>query len=1044
MVDTRSPVAETPLSQQGHSLQTGELTVDAGLYTNIALLDRPQNAARILDNLQQLIPGIWTSSNLGWTPQRASVFNSGAPFLEFSYFIDNTGTRTLLFQVGSALYSYNISTNTETAITTGLNATAIPCIRRSYSQLTAQSVAMYCSSASQPQKITSTSAAALANFNQKFPNIAPVGLTIANGGTPGSTQYGYTAQTVYANGSTSVIPASASTFTGNANLSTGLNGFAIFNGSNQSLSKASNSSLQIGGTSFTWSGWVTPTQVGVKQALFSKISNTTTTGDYQAFISASNFLDFGIFNGATANTGENSSTFGGFVSGTQYFICVWWDSTGPSLNLQVNNGTIYTQATTITPTASAADLDLGADQTGGADFFKGNMTNVSFWKRLLTPTERTTLFNGGVPPYYANLPGAMQSESTSTFVSYWNLSEVSGTRADSRTSANNLTSNNSVGSGGNIPASNVVQWIPVPNAVGYNIYRTQSSGTPNTTGLIASNQAGTLGTNSLGNTVLTFSDSGSAASGTSSMAPGSPSIVVSAGGTTIYGYTVVAVYANGAQAASGQTIITTGNISLNNVGANNALTWTAATGATSYKIYRSLAGISATALPSQTATGLIGVVGPSVLTFTDIGQSADGTTPQTISPNIVNVQGTWNNTGPYFGNFNVNTNSGKTYQKPQFCEPLGTRMIYAGFPDAATAFDIIISDANNIEQFTVSSPGLATDSVAFSYPPQLGALVGIKTMRLSNQTNQTVIIGGCTNGIFMITGSDATNYAMFTLTEEIGILSNRTWIQISNDMYFLSTAGIRNLSSLANNAILTPDEVSKNIHDQFVNIDTANAYKAFAVHYPATQEVQFWYPQIGDTGLCSHAFIMNYNSVNSTQPGTMNGVKWSTRSGTTVNCGINFGGTFYGGGNDGLLQQHYTGNNYNTTPMIFQLATSMIVMPYPIQKFSMRDFIVITEGNAQHFPLTPYVNRKMTDGSWQRFPAYPQNAVVHSANPPLTILGSWALGYGAFPGKVNKLLSMQFTGEGNFWDVEISSGSGADMLDFQAICYTMSGGGFER
>jgi hypothetical protein len=814
--NTLPPAAETPLSQQGHSLQPIEVTVDDGLITNVSLLDRPQTAARILDNMQQIIPGIWTSVGLGWTPQRTSVFNSGAPWLAFSFFVDNSGNKTLLFQVGSVLYSYNLATNTETAILTGLNATAIPTIRRSYSQLTAQSVAVYCNGVAQPQKITSITASTALQFNQIFPNLSPSGLAIANEGTAGTTQYAYSIQTVYSNGTTSLLTAGVSTYTGNATL----------------------------------------------------------------------------------------------------------------------NGTNYNQ----------------------------------------------------------------------------------------------------------------IQWIPVPNAVSYNIYRTIAGGTPSTVGLIASAVAGTLTTNTLGNQVLSYNDTGLTASGLASGTPAITGITNSAGLYYAMAYQIVAVFPNGAQTVSGSYTTTTSNPSLNNVGANNTVSWTGVAGASSYQIYRVYPTLTynAQGLSIPNSTGLLNIVGSGTTSFTDIGYIGDGTTPQYISPININVQGAWGATGPYFGNFNVTNNSGKTYNTPKFCEPLGTRMIYGGFPGTSTAFDILISDANNIEQFSVHSPGLATDSVAFTYPAQLGSLTGLKTIRLSNQTNQTVTIGGCTDGIFMITGSDATSYAMFTLTEEIGILSNRTWIQIANDVYFLSTVGIRNFSSLANNAILTPDEVSKNIHDQFANVDTTNAYKAFAVHYPATQEIQFWYPQLTDSGLCSHAFIANYNAIGNSVNGNVAGIKWSTRSGTIVNAGIVFNGVMYGGGNDGTLQVHYSGNNYNTTPMIFQLATSLITMPFPLQKFSNKDITVITEGDAQYFPITPYVNRKMSDESWQRYPAFPQNQIVNAGNPPQTILGSWALGYSAFPGRVNKLLSSQFQGNGNFWDVEITSSSGQNTLDFQALLFTMSGGGLER
>jgi hypothetical protein len=79
----------------------------------------------------------------------------------------------------------------------------------------------------------------------------------------------------------------------------------------------------------------------------------------------------------------------------------------------------------------------------------GLAAEVGFWRgRIITDTEITSLYNSGAGKAYANLTTAEKVD----LVSYWNLSEASGNRADSH-GANTLTDNNTVGSVTNAPAN---------------------------------------------------------------------------------------------------------------------------------------------------------------------------------------------------------------------------------------------------------------------------------------------------------------------------------------------------------------------------------------------------------------------------------------------------------------------------------------------------------------------------------------------------------------------------------------------------------------
>lgn len=95
-------------------------------------------------------------------------------------------------------------------------------------------------------------------------------------------------------------------------------------------------------------------------------------------------------------------------------------------------------------------------------------------------------------------------------------------------------------------------------------------------------------------------------------------------GATAYSYKVVALHAHGQTAASSAGSTATGNATLSSTNFNR-LTWTAVTGATAYKLFRTAAGGS-----SPTTTGLIGIVGD-VAQFDDTGLAGDSATAPTAN-----------------------------------------------------------------------------------------------------------------------------------------------------------------------------------------------------------------------------------------------------------------------------------------------------------------------------------------------------------------------------------------------------------------------------
>jgi len=240
---------------------------------------------------------------------------------------------------------------------------------------------------------------------------------------------------------------------------------------------------------------------------------------------------------------------------------------------------------------------------------------------------------------------------------------------------------------------------------------------------------------------------------------------------------------------------------------------------------------------------------------------------------------------------------------------------------------------------------------------------------------------------------------------------------------------------------LIPDTLTKAVAD-INNIDIDNAYLAHSVHNRSTQELQFWMPYVGDNGTCAHGLIGNYN--NEASGGGYITPVWSTKDGLTANCSINYHDAIYMGGDDGLLQTHYSGDKYDTTPIRYTLLLSLMSLGNPQQKTSVRNISVITDGTAQKFQITCYYLTRFASGAYRRQLAEPGQKYLTSPDVASTILGKWVLGLSAFPSDFVKILDYHPRGNGTFWQVQITSAASDDALDFVGIAYTLSGGSLQR
>lgn len=160
------------------------------------------------------------------------------------------------------------------------------------------------------------------------------------------------------------------------------------------LSHADSASLSIGAdTSAAWSMWVYIDSVIQTQGLLSKWGNAGQSEYIIFWRATSTEFRFQISYDGTATTNVNSTAAS---SATWYHIYCQYDHTTKKIGISVNNATMVENGPT--PTASIFDgnntFKLGSSD-GGVVYLGGRIDELGFWKRILTPTERTALYNSG-------------------------------------------------------------------------------------------------------------------------------------------------------------------------------------------------------------------------------------------------------------------------------------------------------------------------------------------------------------------------------------------------------------------------------------------------------------------------------------------------------------------------------------------------------------------------------------------------------------------------------------------------------------------------
>lgn len=183
--------------------------------------------------------------------------------------------------------------------------------------------------------------------------------------------------------------------------------------SSQMFSRADNAALSTGDIDYTLAMWVYLTsKPAATMDMLSRYDVLNVLLREYLFVwnAVNDRFEFYITNTAGSNNVVTANNFGAPSTGTWYHVVAWHDAAGNTINIQVNNGTANSAATTMSPSDTAVATTLGGRTGIATRYWDGRLDEVGYWKRVLTAAERTALYNGGAGlayPFTTSTPAMM-------------------------------------------------------------------------------------------------------------------------------------------------------------------------------------------------------------------------------------------------------------------------------------------------------------------------------------------------------------------------------------------------------------------------------------------------------------------------------------------------------------------------------------------------------------------------------------------------------------------------------------------------------------
>jgi hypothetical protein len=176
---------------------------------------------------------------------------------------------------------------------------------------------------------------------------------------------------------------------------------------NEYLSINDNTDLSLSSDQdFTFACWFNPESFGGNaRALAGKLTSTSAAGSCEWFVDLVSASEVRLRVSDGTTIGNLAVTGLSLSAGTWYFLVVWHDSTANKLRLQIDGGTVNELNWTTGTRDGTAPLAIGRWGSVVGFSFDGLIDSSSFWKRVLTDTERSDLYNGGAGLDYENFAG---------------------------------------------------------------------------------------------------------------------------------------------------------------------------------------------------------------------------------------------------------------------------------------------------------------------------------------------------------------------------------------------------------------------------------------------------------------------------------------------------------------------------------------------------------------------------------------------------------------------------------------------------------------
>lgn len=167
------------------------------------------------------------------------------------------------------------------------------------------------------------------------------------------------------------------------------------------FSHADNADLSTGDIDFTFAGWANVSSYTGFPGILGKDNGGSGEREYGLYTYSGRFRWYVSDNGTSESTAVE---FTGLTTATWYFFVVYHDSVNNIISISVNDGTPVTAAHSTGINDGTADFRIG-DVPYNNLYMAGQIDELGFWKRVLTSSEITELYNSGSGRDYSYISG---------------------------------------------------------------------------------------------------------------------------------------------------------------------------------------------------------------------------------------------------------------------------------------------------------------------------------------------------------------------------------------------------------------------------------------------------------------------------------------------------------------------------------------------------------------------------------------------------------------------------------------------------------------